>query len=141
MHATKVTDHDQRVRAIAARVKELAASGGPLHIAKGGVHHVVPLPNDPRFKTRPVDVSTLRNILEIDVAARRCVAEPGVTFAELARATLPHGLLPTVVPELEGITLGGAVAGCSVESMSYRHGGFHDSCREYEVVSGAGEIL
>ena len=54
-------------------------------------------------------------------------------------ATLAHGLLPKVVPELEGITLGGAVAGCSVESMSYRYGGFHDTCREYEVVTGDGE--
>ena len=49
------------------------------------------------------------------------------------------GLLPKVVPELEGITLGGAVAGCSVESMSYRYGGFHDTCLEYEVVTGTGE--
>src|SRR6516165_7837665 len=128
MHAQRPDDHDERVRAIAARVRELAAAGAPLHIAKGGVRHVVPLPGDPRFKTRPVDISRLNRVLEIDVAARRCVAEPGVTFAELVRATLARGLVPTVVPELEGITLGGAVAGCSVESMSYRHGGFHDSC-------------
>jgi FAD/FMN-containing dehydrogenase len=141
MHAPKPDDHDQRVRAIAARVKELAATGEPLHIAKGGVHHVVPLPNDPRWRTRPVDISTLSHILDVDVAGRRCVAEPGVTFADLVRATLAHGLVPTVVPELEGITLGGAVAGCSVESMSYRYGGFHDSCHEYEVVTGRGEVL
>jgi FAD/FMN-containing dehydrogenase len=73
--------------------------------------------------------------------ARTCTAEPGVTFAELVRATLPHGLLPTVVPELEGITLGGAVAGCSVESMSFRYGGFHDSALEYEVVTGDGRVV
>src|SRR4029078_5985313 len=34
-----------------------------------------------------------------------------------------------------------AVAGCSVESMSYLHGGFHDSCTEYEVVTGGGEVM
>ena len=135
-----ILDHDRRVAAVAARLAELAAAGEPVHIAKGGVHHVVPLPGDARFRTRPVDVSSLRHILEVDVAGRRCVAEPGVTFAELVAATLPHGLIPTVVPELEGITLGGAVAGCSVESMSYRYGGFHDSCTEYEIVTGAGDI-
>ena len=74
-------------------------------------------------------------MLEIDVEARLCTAEPGATFADVVRATLAHGLLPKVVPELEGITLGGAVAGCSVESMSYRYGGFHDTCLEYEVVT------
>jgi FAD/FMN-containing dehydrogenase len=136
-----VASHDRRVAEIAARVRDLCGSGEPVHIAKGGVHHVVPLPNDPRFRTRPIDVSSLRHVLRIDAAARTCEAEPGVTFAELLRETLREGLMPMVVPELEGITLGGAVAGCSVESMSYRYGGFHDSCVEYELVSGAGEVL
>ena len=53
-------EHDRRVAEIAARLRELAEAGEPVHIAKGGVHHVVPLPGDLRFKTRPVDVSSLR---------------------------------------------------------------------------------
>src|SRR5512134_2341410 len=142
MHHRKVfPEHDARVREIAARVKELAGRGETVHIAKGGVHHVVPLPGDRRFQSKKIDVSSLRHVLAVDAAARVAVAEPGVTFAEILAATLPHGLIPTVVPELEGITLGGAVAGCSVESMSYRHGGFHDSALEYELVTGAGEVM
>ncbi len=133
--------HAEKVARVAAQVKDLVGKGLPVHIQKGGLHHFVPLPGDPRFAGRPIDVSPLREILEIDVAGKRCIAEPGATFAEVARATLAKGLLPKVVPELEGITLGGAVAGCSVESMSYKYGGFHDTCREYEVVTGAGEIL
>jgi FAD/FMN-containing dehydrogenase len=131
--------HDVKVDAVAARVRELAAGGYPVHIAKGGVHHFVPLPGDTRFGGRAVDVSALDGVLEIDVEGRLCTAEPGATFADVVRQTLPLGLLPKVVPELEGITLGGAVAGCSVESMSYRYGGFHDTCHEYEVVTGTGE--
>jgi len=46
-----------------------------------------------------------------------------------------------VVPELKGITVGGAVSGCSIESMSYRYGGFHDTCLEYEIVTGDGRVL
>lgn len=134
-------DHDARVAAIAAQVRERIGRGEPVHIDKGGVHHVVPLPSDPRFRSPPIDISPLRRIVEIDREARRCVAEPGVTFAELVAATLPLGLVPAVVPELEGITVGGAVAGCSVESMSYRVGGFHDTCHELELVTGAGEVL
>jgi FAD/FMN-containing dehydrogenase len=133
--------HQKMVAEIAAQVRERVGRGEPVHIQKGGVHHFVPLPGDQRFGGGAIDISTLNRVLEIDVKARRCVAEPGVTFAELARTTLAHGLIPTVVPELEGITVGGAVAGCSVESMSWKHGGFHDSCLEYELVSGAGEVL
>src|SRR5262249_27089132 len=57
------------------------------------------------------------------------------------RAVLPYGLVPTVVPELETITVGGAVAGCSLESMSFRYGGFHDSCLSYEVITSDGRVL
>ena len=134
-------EHDHKVAVVAASVRDLLGRGEPVHIWKGGVHHVVPLPGDARFRSRRVDVSALDQILEIDPVGRTCTAEPGVTFATLARATLEQGLLPVVVPELEGITIGGAVAGCSVEAMSYRHGGFHDGCLEYEIVSGVGEIV
>jgi hypothetical protein len=133
--------HAADVARIAAQVRELVNRGEPVHIQKGGVHHFVPLPGDKRFSGSAVDISMLKRILEIDPEKRICRAEPGVTFAELVKATLAHGLIPTVVPELEGITVGGAVAGCSVEAMSYVYGGFHDSCSEYEVVTGTGEIL
>ncbi len=138
--AAPTSAHASRVAQIAADVRAAAAAKEPVYIWKGGVHHFVPLPGDKRFRGRRIDVSTLNHILSIDVVSRRCVAEPGVTFADLVRATLPLGLIPKVVPELEDITLGGAVAGCSVESMSYRYGGFHDGCSTYEVVTGAGEI-
>lgn len=135
-----MTDHEARVEAIAARIRERVGAGQPVHIDKGGVHHVVPIPGDPRFRSGKLDTSSLRNILELDVEGRRCVAEPGVSFRELVRATLPLGLVPTVVPELEGITLGGAIAGGAVESMSYRYGGFFDSVESLEIITGTGEV-
>src|SRR5438093_31024 len=137
-----MNEHDERVHAVAEQTRALAASRQPAHIDKGGVHHVVPLAaGDGRFAGRRVDVSALRHVLEVDTERRRCVAEPGVTFRDLVNATLPHGLAPAIVPELEGITVGGAVAGCSVESASFRYGGFHDTCLAYEVVTGTGEVI
>ncbi len=132
--------HHRRVEAIRAQVRALANAGDHAHIDKGGVHHVVPLPGDRRFSARSIDTSALTNILHVDVEARICIAEPGVTFESLVRHTLPLGLAPAVVPELRGITLGGAVAGCSLESMSFRYGGFHEMALEYEVIGGDGEL-
>ncbi len=134
-------DHDRRVAQIAAQLADLSSRGTPAHVAKGGLHHVVPLPGDTRFGGAEVDASALTHILAIDPVAGVAVVEPGVSFETLVRATLPHGLIPTVVPELRGISIGGAVAGCSIESMSFRYGGFHDSCLSYEVVTGRGEVL
>jgi len=134
--------HDHRVKLVVDQVRDLDRSRAVAHVDKGGVHHVVPLPaGDGRFAGRRLDVSRLRHVLEVDVERRRCVAEPGVTFGDVVDATLPHGLAPALVPELEGITVGGAVAGCAIESASFRYGGFHDTCLEYEIVSGTGEVL
>jgi FAD/FMN-containing dehydrogenase len=145
--------HDERVRRIAEAVRrryegQRAGQGqgrrptdGHASIGKAAVSHMVPDPHDPRHRDAKIDASDLVHILSIDPAGRTCTAESGVPFCELVRETLRHGLLPALVPELKTITIGGAVAGCSVESMSFRYGGFHDSCTEYEVVTGTGEVL
>lgn len=101
----------------------------------------MPKAGDHRHRDAKIDVSELTEILEIDPVKRICVAESGVTFVNLCRETLKHGLVPIVVPELSTITIGGAIAGCSIESMSFVRGGFHDSCLEYEVITATGEVL
>jgi FAD/FMN-containing dehydrogenase len=133
--------HQERVQRIATELREWAARGESIDFTKGGVSHVVPDPHAPVRKRPKLDIGALKNILSLDVSGKTCVAEPGVTFTDLVRTTLAHGLVPYTVPELKTITIGGAVAGCSVESMSYKYGGFHDSCLEYEVITGFGEVL
>jgi FAD/FMN-containing dehydrogenase len=138
------TEHRERVQRVASAVRARAGSKRPASLQKSAVSHFVPNPHDPRHKDEKIDVRALREILSIGSVSSRddhCVAEPGVTFKELVDRTLPMGRIPKLVPELETITLGGAVAGCSVESMSYKHGGFHDSCLSYEIVTGEGEIV
>lgn len=132
-HARKVTNIARNLRAHPA--------GTPLSLRKKSVAHQVPKRNDLRRYDAKLDLSDLDEILDIDVAGRTCTAEPGVTFERLVARTLPLGLVPIVVPELRTITIGGAVAGCSLESMSFEHGGFHDTCLEYEVVTSTGEVL
>ncbi len=132
-HAAKVARIVDQLRA--------HTPGRPLSLKKKAVAHQVPKANDLRRKDAKIDISDLTEILEIDPVKRICVAESGVAFCDLVKATLEHGLLPIVVPELKTITIGGAVAGCSIESMSFVHGGFHDTCLEYEVIAATGEVL
>lgn len=113
----------------------------PLSLKKKAVSHVVPKPHDRRHDDDKIDLTDLDEIIAIDADAKICVAEPGVTFERLVAATLRHGLAPIVVPELKTITIGGAVSGCSIESMSFVHGGFHDTCLAYEVITATGEVL
>ena len=63
------------------------------------------------------------------------------TYEDLVAATLPHGLMPLVVPQLKTITLGGAVTGLGIESSSFRNGTPHESVLDMDVLTGAGEVL
>ena len=63
------------------------------------------------------------------------------TYEDLVDATLPHGLIPLVVPQLRTITLGGAVTGLGIESTSFRNGLPHESVLEMDVFTGAGEVV
>lgn len=94
-----------------------------------------------KYTDEKIDISDLAQILVIDPTAMTCTAEPGVTFADLFAATLPLGLAPIVVPELPTITIGGAVSGWSLDSTSFKYGGFHDTCLEYELVTARGDVL
>ncbi len=62
--------HDRKVTAIAAAVRERASAGARVHVSKGGVSHFVPLPGDGRLSFPPIDISPLSAVLEIDAAAR-----------------------------------------------------------------------
>jgi FAD/FMN-containing dehydrogenase len=125
-------NHDERTLALVQQVRELAVAG---------VHDLTPLAAPACPRGRGLDTSALAHVLEIDPERRRCIAEPGVRFRDLVRATLPLGLVPAVVPELECITLGDAIADCTLASTSFRHGSFFDSVDELELVTGTGELL
>lgn len=132
--------HEQKVARIAAQLKRHTGTS-PVSLKKKAVSHEVPKLNDKRHSDEKINISDLNEVLHIDTERRVCVAEPGVTFVDLVKATFAHGLVPIVVPELKTITIGGAVAGCSIESMSYVYGGFHDTCLEYEVITAKGDVL
>jgi FAD/FMN-containing dehydrogenase len=133
-------DHRRKVEEI---IRQLRAHSGdrPVSLRKKAVSHQVPKAGDLKYSDHLIDIRALDAILEIDPQRRICVAESGVTFVDLVAATLRHGLVPTVVPELKTVTVGGAVAGCSIESMSFQYGGFHDSCLELEIITATGEVL
>jgi len=132
--------HEEKVARIVAAIKA-RPDRATLSFRKATVSHKVPKREARLPDRQEIDVSDLDEILDIDTRDMTCTAEPGVTFVDLVRKTLALGLVPCTVPELKTITIGGAVAGCSVESMSFKYGGFHDSCLEYEVITAGGEIL
>jgi hypothetical protein len=132
-HAEKVARASEQLR----RRKSTA----PLSRQKRVVSHQVPKVHDKKHTDEKVNLLDFDEIIEIDPERRICIAEPGVPFCKVVDRTLPLGFVPIVVPELKTITIGGAVAGCSIESMSFVYGGFHDTCIEYEIITAKGDVL
>ena len=98
-----------------------------------------------RDRARPslpkIDVAEFAEVIRIDADAGIVEAEGMIPYVALADATLAHGLLPAVVPQLKSITLGGAVAGVGIESSSFRYGLVHDTVAALDVLTPDGRIV
>ena len=88
-----------------------------------------------------LDVSAFARVIHVDAAARTAVVGGMTTYEDLCEATLPHGLMPLVVPELKTITLGGAVTGLGIEATSVWHGLPHESVTEMQLLTGDGRVV
>ncbi|MEI5582649.1 MULTISPECIES: FAD-binding oxidoreductase [unclassified Agromyces] len=88
-----------------------------------------------------LDTTGLTGVVAVDPEARTADVAGMCTYEDLVDATLPHGLVPLVVPQLKTITLGGAVTGLGIESTSFRSGLPHESVLEMDVLTGSGEIV
>ncbi|ATO14836.1 FAD-linked oxidase [Micromonospora sp. WMMA2032] len=135
MHA--VRDHERAVDTL-RRSYAAVPAGEPVRLAKQTSNLFRPR-SAPR--TPGLDVSGLTGVLGVDPAARTADVQGMCTYEDLVDATLPHGLMPLVVPQLRTITLGGAVTGLGIESTSFRNGLPHESVTEMDLLTGAGEIV
>ena len=107
-----------------SRVVRRDPAGAPVRLAKKTSNLFRPARRD---RAPGLDVSGLDGVIAIDAAARTADVQGMCTYEHLVDATLPHGLIPYVVPQLRTITLGGAVTGLGIESTSFRNGLPHES--------------
>jgi FAD/FMN-containing dehydrogenase len=147
---TELADHEREARprlasrhAAAARLRHQYAAippGTPVRLAKS-------TSNLFRFRESggsglvTLDVSAFTSVLDVDPDARTAIVGGMTTYEDLVDATLPHGLMPLVVPQLKTITLGGAVSGLGIESTSLRNGLPHESVLEMEILTGDGRVV
>ncbi|GAA3653803.1 FAD-binding oxidoreductase [Nocardioides ginsengisoli] len=134
------SEHERAVQRLASSFSAIPP-GQPVRLAKRTTN---------LFRARAasdtpgLDVSGLDGVIEVvpDSPDGPIAEVQGMcTYEDLVDATLPHGLVPYVVPQLRTITLGGAVTGLGIESTSFRLGLPHESVLEMDVFTGAGELV
>jgi FAD/FMN-containing dehydrogenase len=130
--------HEESVRKIQSKMRSFFSAETKVKVYHGTTNST----RQQRFKKgNMVDVSALNNVIEVNTEERYVLAEPNVSMDDLVRETLRHGLLPKVVMEFPGITVGGGIQGGAGESSSFKYGLFHSTCLEYEIVLGDGTVV
>ncbi len=81
----------------------------------------------------------LNKIVDLDVAGRRCVVEPGIVLDELNRALKGHGLwYPVDVSTASRATIGGMAANNSCGGRSLRYGTMRDNTLSIDAMLADG---
>ena len=89
-----------------------------------------------------LDVSEMRRALEIDLAGRRCVVEPGLVQGELNAMVEPHGLVFGADTSTSDVaTLGGMVGNNSAGMRSLVYGMTSDQVLRLRCVLASGEMV
>jgi FAD/FMN-containing dehydrogenase len=131
-----VNTHENKL----ARLRAELGAGGPQGI--GLSKSTSNLFRDREAAGRPrIDLSGFNEVVRVDAARGMVEAEGMTTYADLAEATLAHGVMPCVVPQLKSITLGGAAAGVGIEASSFKYGLVHDTLLAIEVLLADGSIV
>lgn len=88
-----------------------------------------------------INVREFNKVISIDKNLMTVEVEGMTTYEKLVSETLKQGVMPTVVPELKSITIGGAVTGLGIESSSFKYGLVHETVTEMEILLGDGKVV
>ena len=138
MSIDSLTQHEASVALLSSQIALLSSQNKSFRIYHGSTNSTRA---SVRSQSNSLDVSHLKNILSIDANARTCLVEPNVSMDILLDATLKYGLMPAVVPEFPGITVGGAFSGTAGESSSFKHGFFDRLVDRVEMILADGTIV
>lgn len=101
-------EHRRTVATISSQITSFHERKTSFRLYHGSTNSTRSRKVDPK---RMVDTSNLNHVLKIDTANKTCLVEPNVPMDQLVDATMPYGLIPKVVMEFPGITVGGGFAG------------------------------
>ncbi|KAI9661813.1 MAG: hypothetical protein M1821_009052 [Bathelium mastoideum] len=131
-----MSPHEELVAGISATVRAFFTKGQPFRIFHGSTNSTRPIQSG-----HVVDISGLSNVLAVDGSSRTAIVEPNVPMDKLVQATLSQGMIPPVVMEFPGITVGGGYAGSAGESSSFKYGYFDQTIKAVEMVLANGKVV
>lgn len=119
-------------------IESLRENSGALRLAKDSSNLFRDRKDAP---ARRLDVRQFNHVLRVDAVNGYVEVEGMTPYVKLVAECLKHGVMPTVVPQLKSITIGGATTGCGIESSSFKYGLVHETVQEMEILLGDGRTV
>ncbi|WP_423063028.1 FAD-binding oxidoreductase [Candidiatus Paracoxiella cheracis] len=94
-----------------------------------------------RSRSNRIDVRAFNQVISVDGDNLIAEVEGMTTYEALVAETLKYGCMPTVVPELKSITIGGALSGLGIESSCFRYGLVHETIIQYDILLPDGRVV
>lgn len=88
-----------------------------------------------------LDLKSLNRIHEINTKELWFKADAGVFWGEIVNACLPQGIIPPVLTNYFGVSIGGTHASGGIGAASFARGSQADNCLGVEVVTAEGEVV
>nr|WEU38159.1 sterol side chain reductase [Paris polyphylla] len=142
-YARRQKEHDENVKKVVNRLKQRNPKTDGLVCTARKPYIAVGMRNVDYKRARhfEVDLSSFRNILEIDRERMVAKVEPLVNMGQISRATVPMNLALAVVAELDDLTVGGLINGYGIEGSSHLYGLFSDTVVALEMVLADGRVV
>ncbi|CAI6097626.1 unnamed protein product [Clonostachys chloroleuca] len=129
--------HNKAVARIQERVKHFYAEKKPFRIYHGSTSSTRPMSFT---RDEIVDTSDMDRIFPVNKETMTVQCEPKVPMDVLAAHCIKEGVIPKIVMEFKGITVGGGFSGFSGESSMYKYGLFSNTVSEIEIILGDGTL-
>jgi FAD/FMN-containing dehydrogenase len=88
-----------------------------------------------------ISTRLLNRILEINKAEQTATVEGGVVWGDLVKEADAQGLVPRVLTNNLGVTIGGTLSVAGLGVASFRYGAQGDNVEEIEAVTPTGEVV
>lgn len=90
---------------------------------------------------RKLNVRDFNHVLQVNQEEGWIEVEGMTQYYDLVKEALKYGIMPTVVPQLRSITIGGATSGVGIEATSFKYGLVHETVQEIEILLSSGEVV
>jgi FAD/FMN-containing dehydrogenase len=151
----KSTDFGRMLRRVPGVVVRPASADDVAAVIRYARKHAVPVATRGEAHTQTgqsltdggilLDLTALDRIHRVDAGGAAngpsADCDAGVKWETLVKQVVPQGLIPPVLTNNLGVTLGGTLSVAGLGVASFRHGAQGDNVTEIEAVTGAGDIV